>query len=158
MFAVALSAALIHSFYRVQESIAQSQPAGASSAQTELVAITFESKWCGPCRILKPRLAEVKPDFMQEPVRFLELSFTFGEQKNFPQLARDEGFEAAYQRFRGGTGYTVLVDRETGDVLDILTMDYSPDAMRAAISRALAVAMATPVDGASQAGSTALKG
>ena len=45
-----------------------------------------------------------------------------------------------YERNKGATGFTLLVDYETGEILDTLTMNFSEDAMRSAIARAVAIA------------------
>ena len=108
--------------------------------EPELVAVTFASAWCGPCKILQPRLSDVIPGFADKPVKFVDLDFTFGETEGLADKAAAEGLADVYPRFKGATGYTLLVDRDTGEVIDSLTVDHSKPAMRAAIARALAVA------------------
>ena len=54
--------------------------------------------------------------------------------------ARAEGLADIYPRFKGATGFTLLVDRDTGEIIDSLTVDYDKSAMRAAIAQALAIA------------------
>lgn len=131
-------AAIGQSFLRMQGEIRDGQPSGVISERAQVVAVTFSSKWCGPCKILKPRLAAVKPDFAGKPVRFIELSFTFGEPDTYRALAEAEGFATAYRQYHKATGFTVLINRDSGKVIDILTMDFTKDAMRAAITQALA--------------------
>ena len=108
--------------------------------EPEVVAATFASAWCSSCKILQPRLAEVMPDFADKPVKFIELDFTFGQRGAVEDQARAEGLEEIYPRFKGATGFTLLVDRETGEIIDSLTINHSKPAMRAAIAQALAVA------------------
>ncbi|MCK5751033.1 MAG: hypothetical protein KAH44_32750 [Oricola sp.] len=107
----------------------------------EVVAVTFSSAWCPSCKVLEPRLAKVIPDFADKPVKFVELDFTFGE--NAEVEAKAEGLGGVYPRFKGATGFTLLVDRDTGEIIDMLTMDHSQGAMRAALAQALAVAERT---------------
>ncbi len=104
----------------------------------EVVAATFASAWCSSCKILMPRLARVIPDFADQPVKFVELDFTFGERKEIEQLAAAEGLAKIYPQFKGATGFTVLVDRDTGEIIDTLTINHSGKAMRAAIAQAIA--------------------
>lgn len=127
-----------HSYLRMQSQIRDAEPSGIASAEADIVAVTFSSQWCGPCKILKPRLAAIKPDFASKPVRFVELSFTFGEQDNFQDLAQAEGFSSVYERYNKATGFTVLVNRDTGNVIDILTIDHTKADMRSIIENALA--------------------
>lgn len=119
---------------------------GASNAQyaydgePEVIAATFSSAWCSACKILEPRLAEIIPDFSDRPVKFVKLDFTFGERGDTEQQARTEGLGDIYPRFKGATGFTLLVDSETGEIIDSLTMNHSKDAMRAAIAQSIALA------------------
>lgn len=108
--------------------------------EPEVVAATFASAWCSSCKILKPRLAKVVPDFASEPVKFVEYDFTFGDRKTARASAQADGVEAAFDQYENATGFTLLVDADTGDVIDILTMSYSEGAMRAAITQAVTIA------------------
>ena len=108
--------------------------------EPEVIAATFSSAWCSSCKILKPRLAEIMPDFADQPVKFVELDFTFGERGAIEEQARAEGLEEIYPRFKGATGFTLLVDRKTGDIIDSLTVNYDKNAMRSAIAQAIAIA------------------
>ena len=108
--------------------------------EPELVAVTFASAWCSSCKILQPRLAEVMPDFADKPVKFVELDFTFGQRGAVEEKAQAEGLADIYPRFKGATGFTLLVDRDTGEIIDSLTMNHSKPAMRAALAQALTVA------------------
>ncbi|MEZ5892528.1 MAG: thioredoxin domain-containing protein [Parvularculaceae bacterium] len=108
--------------------------------EPEVVAATFASAWCSTCKILQPRLAKVIPDFKDQPVKFVELDFTYGQGDSVEQKAAAEGLAEIYPRFKGATGFTLLVDRDTGEIIDSLTINYDQDAMRAAIARAIAVA------------------
>ena len=122
---------------RVRAQAAMQETVGVSSEDAQVVAVTFASAWCGPCKILQPRLTAIRPEFADAPVRFLTLDFTMGESDRYMDVASAEGFGEAYQRFRRATGFTVLVDRNTGEVLDVLTADYSKAAMKSAVHRAL---------------------
>jgi thiol-disulfide isomerase/thioredoxin len=126
-------------------------PVGATSApyegRPELVAATFSSAWCSSCKVLKPRLAAVIPDFADKPVKFVELDFSFSQYDEAKAIADANGFEDVYEHAKGATGFTVLIDRDTGKIIDTLTMKFSEKAMRQAIAAALAVAeTTTPVD------------
>lgn len=106
----------------------------------EIVAATFSSAWCSSCKILEPRLADVSPDFSEQPVKFVKLDFTFGERGEIAEQAAAEGLAHIYPQFKGATGFTLLVDADTGEIVDQLTINHSKDAMRAAIAQAVAIA------------------
>ena len=109
------------------------------AGEPQIVAATFESAWCSSCKILKPRLARVIPDFANKPVKFVSLDFTFGQRGDIEEQAAAEGLGDVYPRFKGATGFTLLVDRETGEILDSLTINHTEQAMRAAIAQAIAL-------------------
>ncbi len=119
---------------------------GASDAaytyegEPEIVAATFSSAWCSSCKVLEPRLSKVIPAFADQPVKFVKLDFTLGQREQIEEQARAEGLGDVYPRFKGATGFTLLVDRETGEIVDMLTMKHSQAAMRAAIAQSIAVA------------------
>ena len=108
--------------------------------EPEIVAATFSSAWCSSCKILEPRLAEVIPEFVDRPVKFVELDFTFGEREEIAEQAEAEGLGHIYPQFKGATGFTLLVDADTGEIVDSLTINHSKRAMRAAIAQAVAIA------------------
>ena len=108
----------------------------------EIVAATFSSAWCSSCKILEPRLAGVIPDFSDKPVKFVKLDFTLGQRKEIEEKAAAEGLSDIYPRFKGATGFTLLVDTDTGEIIDMLTINHTDRAMRAAIAQSIAVASA----------------
>lgn len=110
--------------------------------EPELIAATFSSAFCPPCRILKPRLAKAMPAFRSASVKFVDYDLTFGETEKVRSKAAADGLGAVVDRYSKAMGYTLLIDADTGEVISILTIDYSSKAMRAEIEKALAVARA----------------
>ena len=108
--------------------------------EPEIIAATFSSAWCSSCKILKPRLADVIPDFADDPVKFVEFDFTFGQRAEIRAQAKEEGLAEIYPRFKGATGFTLLVDADSGEIIDMLTIKHSKKAMRAMIAQAVATA------------------
>lgn len=88
------------------------------------------------------------PLFAGEPIAFVEFDFTFGGRPELKKEAERYGLAGLYERNKGATGFTVLVDHDTGDILDTLTMNFSGSDMRAAIERAIAVASYTEEEAA----------
>jgi hypothetical protein len=115
----------------------------AFAGKPEIIAATFASAWCSSCKILEPKLANIIPGFSAEPVSFVEFDFTFGPSEALASKAAALGLQGLYERNKGATGFTVLIDAETGEILDTLTMNFSESAMRAAIARAIVVASYT---------------
>lgn len=131
----------------VAVSVAARRPvSGASQAATgepQLIAATFRSAWCSSCKILEPNLAKAMPAFAGKAVEFVEFDFTFGEKEELAALAAAHDLTRLYEANKGATGFTVLVDADTGAIVDTLTMNFSAKDMTRAIDRALAIATHT---------------
>ena len=112
----------------------------ALDREPEVIAATFASAWCTACKILEPKLAKAIPSFADKPVKFVEYDFTFGETEEVRDAALADGFGPVFDRYAKATGFTVLYDPQTEEVLDVLTAGHSTGAMRAAIARALTIA------------------
>ena len=116
------------------------EPAAASPAgEPRLVAVMFRSSWCSACRILEPRVDDVRAEFDGADIDWVRFNFTWGERDALRGLAVEEGIEPLYDQLAGRTGFLVLMDRETGQVFEIVTMDYGRDQIREALDRWLVV-------------------
>ena len=142
LMSIALAAAFAGAFFMVARAPASNAEA-AYDGEPEVIAATFASAWCSACKVLKPKLAKVIPAFQEDPVAFVEFDFTFGPRDEIRAEAEKFDLGDLYERNKGATGFTVLVDADTGEILDTLTMNFSEDAMRSAIARAIAVASHT---------------
>jgi thiol-disulfide isomerase/thioredoxin len=113
----------------------------AGAGEPALTVATFSSAFCSACRILKPRLAEIIDDFADAPVRFIEYDFTLSKPEGLAARADSDGLASAFVRFAPATGFALLVERETGEIIGMLTINHSRDEMRDAIDNALALAL-----------------
>ena len=108
--------------------------------EPEIIAATFSSAWCSSCKVLEPKLAAVAPEFSDKPVKFVKLNFTLGKTDAVETLAAENNITDIYERFKDATGFTLLIDADTGEVIDMLTMNHSKPVMRAMIAQAIAAA------------------
>lgn len=138
IFTVTLAIAAVAFFLAGRAPVASA--ATAFEGDPEIVAATFASGWCSSCKILKPRLEKIMPAFNGEPVKFVEYDFTWGQRPEIRAQAVEDGLGDVFDRFAGGTGFTLLYDPQTREIVDILTISYSAKAMRAAVAQALAAA------------------
>ncbi len=122
-----------------------------AAAAPRVIAASFTSAWCSSCRILEPRLAKAMPAFKGAAIEFVEFDFTFGETEELAARASAQGLARLYEANKGATGFTVLVDARSGEIIDTLTMNFSAEDMTGAISRALAIASHTDERGAAPA-------
>ena len=112
--------------------------AAAFDGEPAVIAATFNAQWCTSCKILKPRLLGILPEFSGRPVKFVEYDLTFGDRPALRGAAEADGVASIYDRFSSATGYTLLVEARTGDVVDMLTINHSRAEMRNRIEAALA--------------------
>jgi thiol-disulfide isomerase/thioredoxin len=104
-----------------------------------LVAALFRSSWCGSCRILEPRLDDVRPDYLDADMEFIRFDFTRGRRDALRTRAEEAGISRLYERLEGRVGFMVLMDRETGQIFEVITMTYGRDEIRGAFDRWLMV-------------------
>jgi thiol-disulfide isomerase/thioredoxin len=138
LFLAAFAAALFFAVRPVAQDVTQS-----AKGEPQLIAATFASAFCPACRVLKPKLARVAPAFADAPVEFVEFDYTTGDEKALRAKAEALGVAAIFDAAGGATGYTVLIDAETGAVIDTLTQKFSEGAMKSAIARAVDIATRT---------------
>jgi len=113
--------------------------ASSEAGEPRLVAALFRSSWCGACRVLEPRVEDLREDYGSARIDWVRFNFTWGERDGLRDLAVAEGIAPLYDQLAGRTGFLVLMDRETGQVFEIVTMDYGRDRIREALNRWLVV-------------------
>lgn len=83
------------------------------------------------------------PQFEDKAIEFVDFDFTFGETEALAALAAAHDLTRLYEANKGATGFTVLVDADTGAIIDTLTMNFSVSDIERALGRALAIASHT---------------
>jgi thiol-disulfide isomerase/thioredoxin len=109
------------------------------TGEPRLVAAMFRSSWCSSCRIIEPRIDDVKDEYEDAAIDFIRFDFTLGQRGQLRERAIDEGIVDLYDQLVGRTGFMVLMDRETGTVFEIVTMAYDRQHIREALDRWIAV-------------------
>jgi thiol-disulfide isomerase/thioredoxin len=106
----------------------------------DVVAAMFFSNFCGACKILDPRIAEVRPEYLDRPVDFVKFNQTFSafNTRELEALADAHGIRRVFETHQGKTGFMVLVDPASQRELEVVTVAYQPDDIRDALDRALA--------------------
>lgn len=96
-------------------------------ADQPLLAVMFYSNWCGACLILDPRIEMVKPVFKDRPVDFVKFDFSYSlvRGKALQQLAKEKNLGEIYRNNKGKTGFMLLVNPNSSQVLDVITMNDS---------------------------------
>lgn len=117
--------------------LAQAQASRAE--EPRLVAALFRSNWCGPCKILEPRYERVMADYAAATLERVRFDSSLGRRGALAKRASEEGIRSVYDAASGATGFVLLIDRDTGDVLARITVEYSEADIAGALDYALAL-------------------
>lgn len=119
---------------------------GAFAADTkkpEVYAVMYYADWCGSCKTLDPKIesAKAKHQLSAKDVLFLKLDFTDDEDVYQSELLVDAlELEASYAKYGGKTGFMLLIDADSKQVLTRLTKQLSVSDITERINAALAKA------------------
>ena len=126
-------------FFVLTPAPASAQAAPPSVEEPRLVAALFRSNWCGTCKILEPRYERVMRAYDTARVERVRFDSSFGRRGALAQRASEEGISTVYDTTSGATGFVLLIDRDTQDVLARITADYSEADIVGALDYALAL-------------------
>lgn len=126
-------------FFALTPAPASAQASPPTVEEPRLVAALFRSNWCGPCKILEPRYERVMQAYDTARVEQVRFDSSFGRHGALAQRASEEGIHAVYETARNATGFVLLIDRDTQDILARITVDYSEADIAGALEYALDV-------------------
>jgi len=135
----ALAVFLGPNFFRTDWEASTAAQAQTVEERPRLVAAMFRSSWCSACRILEPRVDDVREAYEDAPMEFVRFDFTLGRRGSLREKAEEAGIADLFDELEGRTGFLVLMDRETGQVFEIITTNYNREHIAEAFDRWLAV-------------------
>ncbi|MGF1678895.1 MAG: TlpA family protein disulfide reductase [Candidatus Methylacidiphilales bacterium] len=107
-------------------------------AQPKVVGLMFYSDTCGSCKILDPKIESVKKDYVTQPILFATLDHSNEGSKNQAALlAETLGLGKVYAAQEKASGFLLLVNPQSGEVITKLTRDMSEADIKAAFDQAL---------------------
>ena len=109
------------------------------ATEPRLVAAMFRSSWCSACRVIQPRIEDVRAEYEDAAIDWVKFDFTLGRRDSLREMAEAEGLASIYNEAAGSTGFMLLIDRDTNQVFEMITMDYGRDQIREALDRWLIV-------------------
>ena len=111
---------------------------GQSTPEASVIGVKMDAEWCGKCQVMNPKMDNIRPQFEDESILFTWFDMTdefTTQQAGF--LASKLGLYDLYAEHKGQTGYMVLLNAETHEVLGRLTSDQSEEELVADIQSAL---------------------
>jgi thiol-disulfide isomerase/thioredoxin len=121
--------------------LARAQDEADPQQKPQVVGLVFYADWCGTCRVLEPRIDEVKKDMTDKPVLITRVDLTDEATRAQSQLfANWVGLGDIYQEQAGATGFMLLIDPQEKKVVDRITAQHSEEQIRETIDAALAAA------------------
>jgi len=108
------------------------------TAQPEVVGLMFYSDTCGSCKILDPKIESVKKDYTTKPILFATLDHSNEGSKNQAALLAEAlGLNEIYAAQEKASGFMLLINPQSGEVITKLTRDMSEADIKAAFDKAL---------------------
>ncbi|MEX0661207.1 MAG: thioredoxin domain-containing protein [Balneolaceae bacterium] len=95
-----------------------------SEENPTIISMYMYADWCGACQAIKPKMAEAVREFEGESVLFTRMDmtddFTAHQSK---LLASSLGLIELFEENEGKTGFILLVDADTHEILDKITRE-----------------------------------
>jgi len=114
---------------------------GARADAPKIIAVKFHADWCGYCKAMGPVFEELQAKFDREPVLYVTLDQTRDfNRKQSGYLAHAMGLDRVWNDNGGKTGFVLLIDPSTHQVVQKLTHEQNIKQMGAAIQEAVKAA------------------
>lgn len=109
-----------------------------SNNEIEVIGVKMDAEWCGKCQVMNPKLDNIYSNFKNEPVLFIKFNMTdnFTVQQS-AMLADRLNLNHLFEENKGQTGYMVLVNAQTNEVLETLHSDLSEEEIESKIRSVL---------------------
>ncbi|MEL7489581.1 MAG: hypothetical protein AAGJ73_02590 [Pseudomonadota bacterium] len=141
LFVAAVAAILAACSGETADTATSTAKAEAIAQDTRVAAVLIRADWCSSCKIIEPKLTEVKIDGPIEGLQHITMDYTNRDKDAFYEAAEKLGVADAVRDHLEGdvkTGIILLVDMETKSVVADLRKELSEDELKAAMVKSVA--------------------
>jgi thiol:disulfide interchange protein len=147
--AAALAAALAATTLAVTSLAFAQQPGHSGTQQTETIAdakarapevlvVAFHADWCAKCQTLGPKMMQsVFPEIKAEPYLLVKLDLTDRDSNQAEYMLSALGLGNLWEQYGRKTGFALVIDAQTKEVLHTINASENPEAMVADIRSAI---------------------
>lgn len=94
----------------------------AKARSPEVIMVVFHADWCPNCKTLGPKMMkEVFPEIKAEPYLLVKLDLTDRESNQAEYMLSTLGLGNLWEEYGRKTGFALLVDTQTKEVLHTFT-------------------------------------
>lgn len=116
----------------------QSSEKAMSVEGPKIIAVKFHADWCGYCKTMGPVFEELEAKFDQEPVLYVTFDQTREHNRKQSQyLEHVMGLDHVWSEHACTTGFILLIDGKTKQIVDKLTHDQDLKTMGATLQEAV---------------------
>jgi thiol-disulfide isomerase/thioredoxin len=128
----------ILSFLMVFMAAPAEMPVQPADNEAKIISVRMYADWCGNCKVLDEKVDKLKTSFDGEPVLFLQLDQTDDfRTKQASMLASKLSLDRVWNTYKGRTGMMLLVNADTGELLEEISHTWDSDKIRDTIKRHL---------------------
>ena len=110
----------------------------AEAEEPKVIGLMFYSDSCGSCKTLDPKVKTASKDYAEQPILFVTFDHSNDTTKNQSALlASALDMEKVYGAQKKASGFLLLVDPKSGEVISKLTKTMSEDDIKAEFDKAL---------------------
>lgn len=124
-----------------QQGASQAQTRAAAKAEArapKVLVVAFHADWCGGCKVLGPRMMnEVLPSVQGEPLLVVKLDMTDKASVEPEYMLSALGLGHLWSEYGGKTGFALVVDAQTKQVIGNLGHRQDASAMQRTLKTAL---------------------
>jgi len=103
-----------------------------------VIGALFYSDTCGSCKVLDPKITAARETMADSPVLFVTFDHSNEATKNQAILLADRlGLEEIYASQKKASGFLLLIDAKTGEVIETITKSASAADIEASLAKAI---------------------